>query len=93
MKTELKKLLAAESGTLKLNSIMHLNRWAKDAFGDPVDRLTVEYNDPIGRVSFYSADIRSRDTAGIIEEIAASVHEFSKKWAKETERKIRGGLF
>ena len=89
-----KKLLESESETtdVKVNNIMHLRRQISDYAGNPVDRLEVIFDDPIGSFAFFTKEINSRDTQGILNEIAEAVSEYSQKWTEEHARRILGGL-
>lgn len=91
MKKELKELLSMESGYLKLSKIAHLHRWQTDALDNPVDRLEICFNSPTGRTSFYEAEILSRDTEGIMGEIAHHTEAFADKWAHEEAKKMLAG--
>ena len=44
MKKELLKILDSEDATFRLNNISYLHRWTKDALGNDVDRLELEFD-------------------------------------------------
>lgn len=53
----------------RLNNVSYLKRWTKDAFGNDIDRLEINF-DTINDVNFsiYDREIKSRDYEGIIRE-------------------------
>lgn len=89
MKKELMNVINSEDGTFKLNKISYLRRWTKDALGNDVDELTLEFNN-INNVCYSIADrkIKSRDYEGIIEEC----EEITKRFFEEVSRKICSDL-
>ena len=91
MKKAFERLLAMKNGYLRINSLAILHRWQEDALGDDVDGLEIIFNSPTGRASFYTKDIKARDTEGIAEEVATHIKAFADKWAKEEVNRIKGG--
>lgn len=77
MKKDIINLVNSSEGTLRLNNISSLHRWTKDALGDDVDRLSIEF-DNINNVNFSIVDreIKARDYAGIIAECCEKTQVF-----------------
>lgn len=73
MKKEIARLLQSEEGTLKVNKFCRLVRHTKNAFNEDVDVLKIEFS--IHHCMDFSKSIKSRDLAGIVEEIAISTQE------------------
>lgn len=69
MKKELMAVVNSSEGYFRLNNIASLKRWTKNAIGEDVDRLTIEF-DNINNVNFIAPEheIVSRDYEGIITE-------------------------
>lgn len=72
MKKDIMNLINAKSEEatyFRLNNVSYLRRWTKDALGDDVDRLVLEF-DNINNVNFslYDREVKSRDYDGIIKE-------------------------
>lgn len=91
MKKEFNQLLAMKNGYLRINKLAILHRWQEDMLGDEVDGLSITFNSPTGRASFYTADIQARDTEGIAKEIAMHTKAFADKWAREEANRILAG--
>jgi hypothetical protein len=91
MKKEFKKLLESEHGALKISEIAVLERTQHDYFENEIDKLEIIFVNPTGRVSFYTGEIKSRDTEGIAREIAEHTRKFAEKWTEEETTKILSG--
>ena len=77
MKKEIENLLNSENSYLKLNNFCELHRWQKNAFGEPVDCLKVEFS--ITTTYDYSEYITARDWRGVVEQVrAAHTRAFTK---------------
>lgn len=89
MKKELMSVVNSEDGVFKLNNISYLKRWTKNAIGDNVDMLVLEFNN-INNVNYSICDreIKSRDYDGIIKEC----DDITKRFLDEVSRKIRSDL-
>ena len=83
MKKDIVNLLNSESGYFRINNISYLSRWTKDALGNNVDRLTLEF-DSINGVCFsvFDREIKSRDYDGIIRECQDITQRFSEEIAR-----------
>ena len=77
MKKQIINLVNSEEGVFTLNNIAYLRRWTKDALGNPVDRLQIEFKN-INGVNFaiYDAEITHRDYEGIIKECDEKIKLF-----------------
>ena len=77
MKKEIENLLNSENSYLKLSNFCTLHRWQKNAFGEPVDCLKVEFS--ITTTYDYSEYITARDWRGVVEQVrAAHTRAFTK---------------
>lgn len=83
MKKEIMNLINGkreEPAYFRLNNVSFLCRWTKDALGDDVDRLVLEF-DNINDVNFslYDREIKSRDYDGVIKECQKITEAFFKE--------------
>lgn len=77
MKKEIENLLNSENAYLDLNKFCCLHRWQKNAFGEPVDCLKVEFS--ITSTFDYREEITARDWRGIVEQVReAHTRAFAK---------------
>lgn len=77
MKKEIENLLKSENAYLDLNKFCCLHRWQKNAFGEPVDCLKVEFS--ITSTFDYREEITARDWRGIVEQVReAHTRAFAK---------------
>lgn len=77
MKKEIENLLNSENAYLDLNKLCCLHRWQKNAFGEPVDCLKVEFS--ITSTFDYREEITARDWRGIVEQVRdAHTRAFAK---------------
>lgn len=77
MKKEIENLLNSENAYLDLNKFCCLHRWQKNAFGEPVDCLKVEFS--ITSAFDYREEITARDWRGIVEQVReAHTRAFAK---------------
>lgn len=92
MKKEMMELLNSENGTFRINNVSYLKRWQKDALGNKVDRLTLEF-DNINNVCFslYDREIKSRDYDGIIEESKEITNRFFKEVSDTLTKNLGAG--
>lgn len=67
MKKEIENLLESENAYLDLNKYCSLHRWQKNAFGEPVDCLKVDFS--ITTTYDYSEYITARDWRGVVEQV------------------------
>lgn len=87
MKKEINNLLASTNETLKINQFCTLHRWTKDALGQEVDRLCVDFS--LTHAFSHRYEIQSRDWRGIMAAIqdaqtkafAAAAEEFNSQLA------------
>lgn len=92
MKKDIMELLKSENGYLRINNISYLHRWTKDALGNEVDRLELEF-DTINNVNFsiYEREIKSRDYAGIISECQVITENFMTEVSKTLCNNMKAG--
>ena len=77
MKKEIENLLNSENAYLDLNKFCCLHRWQKNAFGEPVDCLKVEFS--ITSAFDYREEITARDWREIVEQVReAHTRAFAK---------------
>lgn len=94
MKKEIMNLLnnTNEEAYFRINNISYLRRWTKDALGNDVDRLTLEFdciNDV--RFSVYDSEIKSRDYDGIIKECQELTQKFTDEIARTLCKNLGAG--
>lgn len=91
MKKEIMKLLDTEVGYFRLNNISYLYWHRKDAFGDIVNTLKLEF-DSINHVNFGgSSEILSRDYEGIISECQEITDKFLEEVASTLKSNFKAG--
>lgn len=92
MKKEIKALVNSKEGTFRLNNISYLKRWTKDALGDPVDMLVIDF-DNINHVNFAPQryKITARDYDGIIEECTAAIEKHLLTVSNQLVKDINAG--
>ena len=85
-------MVNSEEGTFRLNNISYLRRWSKDALGNNVDKLVIEF-DNINNVCFslYDREIKSRDYEGIIGECEEKIQLFLSEVSKELCSNLKAG--
>lgn len=92
MKKEIMNLINSEQGIFRLNNISYLHRWTKNAIGNDVDMLMLEF-DTINNVSMggRNFDVLSRDFEGIIEECQKITSEYLLSVSEELCKNMRSG--
>lgn len=92
MKKEIMNLVNSEQGIFRLNNISFLKRWTKDAIGNDVDKLMLEF-DTINNVSIgiRNFDVLGRDYESIIEECQKITSKYLLSVSDELCKNIRSG--
>ena len=92
MKKELLKILDSEDATFRLNNISYLHRWTKDALGNDVDRLELEFDHINGTCfSLYDGNIKRRDYDWIIRESQEITQAFFTEVSHRLCSNLRAG--
>lgn len=85
-------LINSEEGTFKLNNVSYLVRWTKDAMGNKVDMLRLEFDSINGvRYSLYKNEITARDYEGIIKECETLTNAFFAEVARSLTSNLKAG--
>lgn len=95
MKKNIMNLINSESDEgicFRLNNVSYLKRWTRDALGNDVDKLVLEF-DNINNVNFslYDKEIKSRDYDGIISECQQITETFFAKVSKTLVSNLKTG--
>lgn len=92
MKKEIMELVNKNEGIVRLNEVSYLRRWTKDAMGNKVDMLRLEFDSINGvRYSLYKDDITARDYNGIIKECEIITNAFFAEVARSLTNNLKAG--
>lgn len=95
MKKELKELLDQKSGFLRINELFALHRWIleedTDILGRTGDYLELEMTNQYGATRSSSIRIESRDTEGIMKEVADAMEKMMGQLSDTLIRHWNGG--
>lgn len=91
LKKEIMAAVNSENVDVKINNISYLHRWKKDALGEDVDRMTINFSYVAGVRGGWTKEIESRDYDGIIEEIEDATNEYMRNCAEQMIKNLRAG--
>lgn len=89
MKKKIENLINSDNGKIDINKCCVLYRWTKNAIGDPVDCLQVEFN--IIRKPDFVSSIKSREWRKIVEEIAEAQTIAFKRISERLNKELENG--
>lgn len=88
---EIKALLKAEEGIVKVNNISFLKRWTKDALGDACDCLELKFDYLSGVKGGASYRIDARTYEGVMEEIEEAIRDYFTSCMNKTLSNLKAG--
>lgn len=89
MKNEITKLLDSDNSILKINNFCQLRRWKKDALGNDVDKLVMEFS--LTHKYSHTYEIAARDWRGVVEEVQAAQTKAFADAAEELNKQLANG--
>lgn len=88
---EIKSLLKAEEGEVKVNSISYLKRWTKDTLGDKCDCLELRFDYVSGVRGGATYTINSRTYEGVMTEIEECIRYYFSSCMETTISNLKAG--
>ena len=93
LKKDIVNLIKSDKGSVKINEIIRLHRWTKNAIGEDVDCLMVSFSYIGGTRYGCSIDVASRTYDGIIEEISVYFKIYMRDCTEQIIDNIRNGYY
>ena len=83
--------LTQEEATVRINEICYLFRFTKDALGNDVDHLILNFKYVVGIKGGVFYEVKARDYDGIIEEVFNCTKHYLEECAKKATANLRAG--